>query len=210
MSCSCNKKDKKVDLSINIQPFDTCLYCSFKHLSYALVLMKTEQTYIRALGQIYLAFKHVEKKYDQISKEIFDILYNYFNSLILDDKKLLEISNKIQDLTKNDDIGNQHATLNLEQKKLYNQNLKFLYLAAIQELYEYEVGYQKINSPWIMGLLQRACENSSNIDKMKIREIWKKYEITNELPLDFYHFLNDQYQKNILYIKSINKLNNKS
>ena len=207
MGCSCNKKNKEVNLETIIEPFDTCLYCAFKHISYSLVLLKTEETPIRALSQLYLAFKHLEKKYDELSKEIFDVIFYFFKNLNLDDKKILNISLKIQKEIKNEneDEIKEHSCLNLEEKKLFNEHLKFLYLAVVQELYEYEVGYEKINSPWIMGLLQRASENADYNDKDEIRRIWKNYEVKNILIPEYFSFLNLQYKKIVQFIESLNK-----
>lgn len=182
MACSCVKNRKNINQNnLNefptIQPFQTCLYCAYKHLSYALILIETTNQNLRAIGEIYLAFKHVEKSYlDSIGISIFQILKDFFKNKQIDLKMLKITISKIQDLIDKNLENEEIYISNYEQKNFNSTQLCFLYLICAYELLFFQTGYEYINKPYAIGLLQRAAENTITPQRLKIRNFWKQFQ----------------------------------
>lgn len=197
MACGCSKSKTKFNLEKDaiykeigqriytpknkiIQPFETCQFCALKHLGYAIVLINDFEE-LRGISQIYLAYKHLEKSFKEEAKKCFEIITDYFYSHI-DINKLEELIKDVQKLTELKEEVNEDDGLNLE-KKLDIYFRAALYILAAIELFDYEVGYQDINTPFVIGLLQRAAEKSIESDlnfstiQESIRNVWKNIEI---------------------------------
>lgn len=163
MSCACLEKEK-------ITPLDTCLECVYKHLSYANVLEEDS----RKIGQIYLAYKHIEKGNAEFATSLFKIIEKYLKESKLNNDEIYSNILKLENIR----IDEEKENLNLEEKYLNEDELEALYLIAVNELIK-EIGYEKINKPFIIGYLQKAADISKN-NKNIIRNIWKIYFKTNE------------------------------
>jgi len=199
MACGCSKQKTKFNLEKDaiykemrsnvyrptnkiIDPFETCQFCALKHLGYAIVLINDFEE-LRGISQIYLAYKHLEKSFKEEAKKCFEIITDYFYSHI-DINKLEELIKDVQKLTELKEEVDEDEGLNLEK----NLDLYFrsaLYILAAIELFNYEVGYQDINTPFVIGLLQKAAEKGLESDlnfstiQESIRNVWKNIETNN-------------------------------
>lgn len=184
MSCSC-KNIITIDgksLETNTNPFETCPLCALKHLSYAII--KFNENKVRCLAQIYLAYKHLCLEFYEESNLCFNLINDYFNDK-LNLENLKECVNRIHNLAislKNDEIDfTNNLSLNFE-KDLLPYQLIYLKLLIINELYNFEIGYKDINTPYVIGLLQE-CGELTEIEylKIKFRTLWKMIETESKL-----------------------------
>jgi len=194
MACGCTKskfnleKAKIYDELISnvyrpkykiIQPFETCQYCALKHLGYSIVLINDHEE-IRGVSQIYLAYKHLERSFKEEAKKCFKIITDYFYSHI-DMNDLEDVIKDVQKLTEIKEDVKESDPLNLENN-LERYFKAGLYILAAIELFNYEVGYQDINTPFVIGLLQRSIEEPIESDynfamfQRLIRQEWKNIE----------------------------------
>lgn len=193
MACSCKKikniKVENANINLNeskkIKPFETCPYCASKHMSYALVKLNEDNDQLRYIGQVYLAYKHLEKYFINEAKLCFELITDFFQDKIYQDK-IENVVNIIHNLAVNfNEEIKEGQNLNLE-KDLKPFFRSALYIIAAGELYNFEVGYKDVNTPYVIGLLQRAAEEHiESIEKddiryesfqIKLRMLWKKIE----------------------------------
>ena len=186
MACSCKKR---IDITINnepieldTKPFETCPLCAFKHLSYALV--KYDENILRSIANIYLAYKHLEKNFKEEATLCFNLIKLFFDKN-LNKTSLNEVIERLHNLAINyigkDTSFTEGEVMNLENdlKPLHKSSL---YTLAAYELYNFEVGYQDINTPYVIGLLQEAAEFELFLNwKMKIRDLWKQIEANEKI-----------------------------
>ena len=174
MSCNCHKSKNllKVDSPRTFTtPYMPCIYCTTKHLAYAQALYAEQD--IRYLANLYLAHLHSRLRWPTIADSILDILRKAFSKQdILED--LDEILHRAHNtaltgaIDSNDKIA---KVLNFS-----NEQMAFILLVAAQELYSYEVGYKHINTPYVIGMLERATPFVNPDIQMQIRDIWKTIE----------------------------------
>ena len=95
MPCKCKMKNVKVGIEVRnenmtsitkIHPFETCPYCAAKHMSYALVKLNEDNDQLRYIGQVYLAYKHLEKYFINEAKLCFELITDFFQDKIYQDK----------------------------------------------------------------------------------------------------------------------------
>lgn len=162
MACSCREKTQTIfDSTPKIHPFQECLFCAIKHLSYAYVL---DDEY-RKIAQIWLAYKHLK------SKLIFNLVEDYFNQKLTQEaleKTIIYLHQSESQIETSDDI---HP---------FADALDFL---SCYELYEHEIGYKAINTPYILGIMQRVAEKVEDSLKMALRMQWKLIEANQKLHL---------------------------
>ena len=205
MPCSCNFQKTNNQLikngyisiyQTNILPFDTCPICAIKHLSYALIKFDNQKQ--RCLANLYLAYKHLYKAFDIQTTKCFQLIKKFLTNT-LTKQNILQIISLIQilieeykkhpDNYKDKSIENYKILQNL----LTNKQVLYIKLLACNELYNFEVGYKDINTPYIIGLLQECTQlEDSLIWKNKIREQWKNIEANKHLSSK--DFLNFAYQ----------------
>lgn len=193
MSCSCKNINLKLNdnFETNTDPFETCPLCAYKHLSYALIKFLNNEI-DRSIGQIYLAYRHLNLNFENESKFIFNLIMLFFNDE-LTIEKIKESTQSIHNLATNhknivEKVNfKNNIKLNLENE-LFGYQRIYLNLVAINELFNYEVGYKDINTSYVIGLLQECSEFEKNIySKNKFRNIWKliesDFKITSELEI---------------------------
>lgn len=155
MSCSCNKNKK-------IKPFQLCLTCANKHLSYASILY-LKGDYFSSLGQIILAFYHSN------------------------DLDLLEIAEKIQAGTiSSDEIA--YYDIKISEKRELTNNIIFQ-LCAVKEMIK-EYTYQAVNKPYVIGLLESVLYHAPNEVKDKVRQIRKKVQLDEQIENNILNLIN--------------------
>lgn len=187
MACSC-KNIITIDgksLETNTNPFETCPLCALKHLSYALI--KFNEDKVRCLAQIYLAYKHLCLEFQEESTICFNLINDYFNNeLNLENLKVcVDKIHNLAILSKNKEYTyTNNLSLHFE-KVLSPYQLIYLKLLIINELYNFEIGYKDINTPYVIGLLQE-CGELVKIDylKTKFRVFWKMIETDSSLSSD--------------------------
>ncbi len=172
MSCSCSKKKSQLPLIEEEMtlPFETCIECAIKHLSYALVLESGFENF-RALGQVYLAYKHLEKFYIEEAKTLFKMIKDYFSTFKFNVNEIndfIHMLNKMEIKKVEDGI-----CLDLEEKALGPAKVYILYLEAANELLNFEPAYLEINKPYAIGLILRAAEHVPEPTRLKLRNFWK-------------------------------------
>lgn len=177
MACSCNKKtivynNKKIEIfDKNIFPFDSCLECVKKHLGYSLLLYNFKQ-YDRGIIEIYLAYKHLQKKYSQMAKLTFETYKKFLNH----QGKQNDIKQLIQFIIQASKIiqEEKEIQLNLEEE-LSKDQLKNTYIFAAYELMFHQFGYSEVNKTYAIGFLQKAVQLQNNeLKKQIIRSLWKE------------------------------------
>lgn len=212
MSCSCskrknslqtnseNKEEKIIEEKIIESPeeltlpFETCIECCKKHLSYALVLESGFESY-RTLGQLYLAYKHLEKFYIKEAEMLFEMIKDYFKTFKADIHKINEFISMLNKMeVKKVEDG---PCLNLEEKIFSRPQLFILYFISSVELLSYEVAYHEVNKPYAIGLLLRAAEMVVEPKRLKLRIFWKDTEKFN------FHELNNFLKEEIETYKKI-------
>lgn len=210
MSCKCKTKiiegidqkeifKNKINYETLTKPFETCPLCALKHIGNAIV---NQNKIYKCITEVYLAYKHLEKYFKDEAKECFKFIEEAFK-MNYDTEKLEDLTNKIHNLAikynddKNTDEIIEGEPLNLEE------NLKpffkcGLYILTACELYNFEVGYRDVNTPYVIGLLQQAAEecikedeNSIILQKeaLNIRDLWKKIENNEKISLKEFYFL---------------------
>lgn len=223
MPCKCKMKNIKVGIEVKneiitsitkIHPFETCPYCAVKHLGYALVKLNEDNDELRYIGQVYLAYKHLEKFFKEEAKKCFELINDFFEEKI-DKDKIESIVKEIHNLAINfDGEIKEENTLNLE-KSLKPFFRSALYVIAAGELYNFEVGYKDVNTPYVIGLLQKAAEEHlENVSKddinydsfgIKFRMIWKKIENNDDQEIPF-PFKNFKLNENVFYALAMRQI----
>lgn len=179
MACSCGKIKFNVNVEdglmiineIKTLPFESCIFCATKHLSYALILSED----YRKIGQMYLAYKHLGA-FPNFAEKVFNKIKLYF------DKGVIELNDLVSDIhqfaSNNIDLKIENVELNYEnENKLFSLEQVFLFVAGVNELYNFELGYKDVNTPYVIGLLQKAVEAEPFNDKKEIyRNMWKMIE----------------------------------
>lgn len=175
MGCSCKKKtlvynNLKVEIfDRNDKPFDACLRCARKHLSLSLVLFDNDKN--RSMINLFLAYKHLEKRYAEIAKLIFTLYKE-----LLENKRtfrdILDVVNFFQSSFNDFKESEKETSLNLESE-LSKDQLFFTFIYGAYEMLFKEFGYQEINKSYAIGYLQLACEIEENtLKKELIRSLW--------------------------------------
>ena len=187
MSCSCSKNIKNVsykgikviDKDSKTLPFQICPYCAFKHLAYAFIIAPKDQ--YQCIGELYLAFKHLENTFPDISKEIIDlinlILSKKYNHVPM--KYILKLEDKVHNLAIKYKEQNQNlpeTSSNIDFDKEITDKF-IVYICAANQLYNHQQGYKDINYKYVLGLLQLAVDYApSEQKKIQTRSAWKMIE----------------------------------
>lgn len=189
MSCSCRNININGYHSANSLPDETCPLCALKHISYALVKYN-DGDMERFVGELYLTYKHLNNDFYNEAVECFKLIENILNEIKFDKNELISLIDKIHQL------AIKHKNLEVEFKnqispnceETLNNKLKiYLYILAINELYNFEVGYRDINIPYIIGLLQKCAElEPIDFRKNEIRNVWKLIESDGLINNDFF------------------------
>ena len=78
-NCTCTKhKNFKYSMPY-ILPYDICKQCAIKHLSYALIKYNKNEI-ARCIGQLYLAYLHLNRGYRIEATKVFELIQNIFNN----------------------------------------------------------------------------------------------------------------------------------
>lgn len=187
MSCSCTKKLNTVsykgiriiDKDSKTLPFQICPYCAFKHLAYAFIIAPKDQ--YQCIGELYLAFKHLENTFPQISSKIISLI-----NLILSKKYqhipmkfILTIADEVHQLAikykeQNQNLPETSSNIDFD-KEITNKFI--VYICAANQLFSHQQGYKDINYKYVLGLLQLAIDYAPNEDKkVYTRSAWKMIE----------------------------------
>lgn len=199
MSCKCRRKEGEIITYSSeklIHPFETCPLCATKHIGYAIVNYDQNKK-INYISEIYLAYKHLEKSFENEAKLCFELINDFFNNYMLknyDESKIQNVLETIHNLAINyNEEVEEGEPLKLEDTLPPLLRI-VLYVLAAGELYNYEVGYTDVNTPYVIGLLQMAAEERDEkeedekvqIRKNMIRNVWKQIE--NNEKIDFSYF----------------------
>lgn len=165
MACSCRDKTNTIfDSTPKINPFQECFFCAIKHLSYAYAL---DDEY-RKIAQIFMAYKHLK------SKLIFNLIEDYFNGALTQEaleKTILFLHQSESHI----EVYNGDS--------LSDNEIDALDFLSCYELYEHEIGYKAINTPYVLGVMQRVAEKVEDSLKMALRMQWKLIEANQKLHL---------------------------
>lgn len=173
MGCSCREKTNTIfDSTAKINPYDFCLFCAVKHLSYSYAVINQ----FRMIGQIFCAYKHLENTIYGI--QILKLLQSYFKGTFVKEK-LEKVTRLIHQFAV-DGKEFEESTINIEDYLTLNQ-INALQLLSVFQLYEKQIGYKNINVPYIIGVLQKVAETVDDNIKASIRIQWKLIEADKKL-----------------------------
>lgn len=197
MACTCNKKvntyaSKKIieqPEEEKTRPFEICPLCAFKHLSFCLVLNDP----LRIIGELFLAYKHLQSTFEDESKTIIDII----NRITQNQYHVPHF--QMRCLTENV----HQIALNFKQENDEKQDVKTsdfeelikdkftVFSSAANQLFNHETGYEDINFTFVLGLLQLAADNAPDEEKKQLaRNTWKLIQ-SGEKSIDLIHYLLD-------------------
>lgn len=176
MACSCKKKtvvyqNKKVQIyDRGIYPFDSCLNCTKKHLGLALMLYNMKEK-DRAITNIFLAYKHLEKRYSDMAKVVYQLYKKLLRKEAVENDIKLIVKWFIQQ-SKWAKESDEQTQLNFE-KDLSDEQKKRTYLYSAYQLLFHQFGYDQLNKPYAIGYLQIAVQlQQDQIKKQLIRSLW--------------------------------------
>lgn len=180
MSCNCAKKtivfknEKFQIYDRKTAPFDSCLVCAKKHIGFALFLYDRVDKK-RAITNLYLAYKHLEKRYADMAKTVFELYRGLLTGEKTEDDIKIFVKffwSKIALL--NAEESELETKLNLEDTLSDEDKIKTYIYTAYQLLF-HQFGYQLINKSYAVGYLQGAVELETDKQKKQlIRTIWIK------------------------------------
>lgn len=180
MSCACNKKtivykNQKIEIEERFnKPFDSCVQCARKHISLALILTN-KGIKDRGAINVFLCYKHLEKKYTELAKTVFDLYERLIKEKANENDIKILVKFFMREYHKVNENQNE-TTLNLEYSLDEDLRKKTYLLSAYEMLFE-EFGYNEINQPYVIGYLQLACElEQDELTKQVIRSIWKNLD----------------------------------
>lgn len=188
MTCPCKQKTKnetikEVNSLVNTSlrepivisqpttPYTSCIFCTTKHLAYAQALWSTDKD--RCVVNLYLAYLHSKKQWQNLATAILDIIYNFFKNIDIADS-LDVIVHKAHALAIAEDT---YEDLGVDlYLKLSKEQTALLFVLTARELYDFEVGYKHINTPYVIGFLQLATNFLPIHLRSDCRAIWKLIE----------------------------------
>lgn len=176
MACSCKKKtivyqNKKVQIyDRGTYPFDSCLQCAKKHLGLSLMLYNMGQKK-RAITNVYLAYKHMQKRYADLAKPVFALYHDLLKGLAFENDIKIMVKFFMQKY-KHVVQSETQTQLHLEEELTKQEQLR-TYVWSAYELMFHQFGYDELNKPYAIGYLQQAVQLQQ--DKVKqelIRYLW--------------------------------------
>lgn len=176
MTCPCkNKSDVKQSTtranSIT-NPYTPCIFCTTKHLSYAQALYEDNDD--RYLANIYLAYLHTHKTWNGITDDIVNIIKKAFKHEDL--SELLDnVVHKAHTMANTENLAEDKSVRTADLNMTPNQ-AAYIYILSAYEMFDFELGYKGINTPYVFGLLQKACMFLPAPHNYKCRQIWKVIE----------------------------------
>lgn len=174
MGCGCNKS-KTIKNSGGYKdsttPYTPCIYCTTKHLAYAQALYVDGDA--RYLANLYLAYQHSRIYWDNIANNVVNLIQQGFNKQDISEEldNTLKAAHEIASL--------EDIPYNLGKSKVLSLSPiqhSFPLTSAARELYNYEIGYKHINTPYVIGLLQKATMFVASDYQQLLRELWKGIE----------------------------------
>jgi len=194
MSCSCTKKLNSVsykgiryiDGDQKTLPYEICPYCAFKHLAYAFSIAPRSEE--RAIGELYLALKHLQNNFPYQSEKIIavinDIISKKYPHIPL--THIMKLADMVHEIVikykeNNEELPKEEVDIDFDKEMI---DPFTVYICAANELFNHEQGYKDINYKFVLGLLQMAVDFAPNEEvKNYVRSAWKMIEAGEDVDL---------------------------